>query len=345
MNVIPVVMTSNEYFAAYASVTVVSILENANENTIYDFYFLISNDFLEDSKRIIVSEIEKYYRHKINFIYAENTFKHSYMAKPLGKEVYYRLQACELLPEKYDFCICLDVDLVVNCDLSEMYETRFKMAGEYGAGYLVAGVRDPWICLQTIPDEHYKEYGIPSLDQYINAGVLIMNLKLMREMDIFPIFLEESRKDRNKLLGFDQNIINKVCFNKIYPLNLKYNFCPVIVSDKRFHNRIFLIFGQDEIKEAQENPYIIHYAGYFKPWYRGTDLFWSSFWWHYARKTYSYEKIIMDISVEIARENTNNARDEIRSYIRHKMRFYKGAICFIILVLLIYAAFNLFFYK
>ncbi|MDR1952216.1 MAG: hypothetical protein LBQ37_01720 [Elusimicrobiota bacterium] len=134
MNVIPIVMSSNNDFAVYASVTMVSILENANENTIYDFYFLIGNDFSEDSKRIIILEIEKYHRHKINFISVGDTFNSSYYVPYLSLVAYYRLQACELLPEKYDFCIYLDCDLIVNCDLSEMYETRLKMAGDGGGG-------------------------------------------------------------------------------------------------------------------------------------------------------------------------------------------------------------------
>ncbi|MDR1952215.1 MAG: hypothetical protein LBQ37_01715 [Elusimicrobiota bacterium] len=203
-----------------------------------------------------------------------------------------------------------------------------------GGGYLVAGVRG--IAILRIPD-YCKKLGIPSSDQYINSGVLIMNLKLMREMDIFPIFLEESRK---KHLLADQDIINKICFNKIYLLNLKYNFYLHIPKEE-FYKEL----SRDEVDAAQEKPYIIHYVGECKPWFRSADFFWSSFWWRYARKTYSYEKIIMDISVEIARKNTNNARDEIRSYVRHKMRFYKITICFIILILLIYAVFNLFFYK
>lgn len=51
--------------------------------------------------------------------------------------------------------------------------------------------------------------------------------------------------------------------------------------------------------EAKKNPYIIHYAGFCKPWDEPTEEFGEVFW-DYARRTPYYETLLYRMSKHIA---------------------------------------------
>ena len=117
---------------------------------------------------------------------------------------YYRLFCSDLLKGQ-DKCVFLDSDLVVNIDISELYSINID-------GFYIAGSRD--IHTITHPNTAYghREYGIEDLKNYINCGVLIMNLDLMNQHNLTSIFKGEIKK-KNRLV--DQDVFNRVCKGKI----------------------------------------------------------------------------------------------------------------------------------
>lgn len=55
----------------------------------------------------------------------------------------------------------------------------------------------------------------------------------------------------------------------------------------------------DAYEEARKHPYIIHYAGFLKPWMKPDEDFGFEFW-KVARTTLFYEKILSDMQNEFA---------------------------------------------
>lgn len=104
---------------------------------------------------------------------------------------------CELLPDKL---IYLDTDVLLAKDVAEFYDIDIE-------GYDLAGVRDYYGKVFIHPN-------------YLNSGVMLWNLKRIRENGIFRRATELCRK--KKMLLMDQSAINKYSKRKLI-LPPKYN--------------------------------------------------------------------------------------------------------------------------
>ena len=178
----------------------------------------------------------------------------------------------------------LDVDIIVLNDLLKLYETNIE-------SYYVAGVVD----LDTAiirGNKYTNNIGIKDSSQYINAGVLLMNLEKIRNDEIEKKFEEFINKNKNnkKWQWHDQDVINSVCYNMIYTLPYKFNvmihqFSKIniykVLAKKNFY--------AEALKKAFKSPEIIHYSG-IKPWSIYVTSF-SPIWWDYAKKSLSFDEI------------------------------------------------------
>lgn len=172
-------------------------------------------------------------------------------------ETYYRLLLPDLLSD-YDSCIYLDCDVIVNNSIEELFS--LDMNDTY-----VYGVRDfKFYEKHDMLISHFAKIGLGDNSEYINAGVLVMNLALMRKDSIQKNFYS---KMHNIYPFQDQDILNLCCQEKISFLPLKFNY--------------FSIYGMP--RDGQKNISIIHYAGDVKPWFDRKSLF-SDDWWKCAEK-------------------------------------------------------------
>lgn len=156
---------------------------------------------------------------------------------PFGTNVkarYTKYTLYRLLIPKYlghfDKAIYLDADTLVTCDLWELYNRDVKM---------IAGVTD------TGAEAHKKELG---LQNYINAGVMLMNIKNL--VDIGDRWLAMANSKEYKFN--DQDIINLTCDIELLPARYNQSVCT----------------------PKDPGPGIIHYAG-DKPW---SGTFRSALW-------------------------------------------------------------------
>jgi lipopolysaccharide biosynthesis glycosyltransferase len=306
-------MSADAKYVNYMAVTIQSILDNANDGTVYDFYLLLDSDVSDNFKKTIVYEISKCkpIHHSVNFIDRQSAFSNACMTKLLvgSKMTFDRLFVAKLLPLKHDFCIYLDTDLVVDDDLSQMFNFRFEMSNDY-----IGAVRDFDIEISVDDiDKHFSTLGIAKNTPYINAGVLLINLKTIRQDNIVESFEKESQ---NYYLYADQDILNKVCLNKIYLLPQKYNVTPNIMKMKDFKTKDATIF---------------HFCGKGKP-NEYLDMPCSQIWWAYARRSPFYEKILLaNVASKVADLDEKIDKDLHyflklhKKYIKLKRLYYKIA--------------------
>jgi len=253
---IPIAMCLDNNYTLPTIVAMTSMLENVQKGTEYKYYLLVSGDFTQENKQKILSLKEKYKSKQfdINFIDMKDEFKDAKQSR-LGAAAYYRLVLPNLLSH-YDKCVYLDGDTIVNKDLSEFFNIDVK-------DYYVGGVKD-----FDHGDWHHKNLAVLGIDNswYINSGVLLMNLKKLRDDKIENKF-KWLFKDKLEYCGFaDQDILNACCYGKIKLLSQKYNaMCEV------------------------ENPVIRHFAGN-KPW-KNFGAFLAEKWWEYAVKSGFYDKV------------------------------------------------------
>lgn len=137
MTTIPIILAADNNYAPYMSVLMISILKNAKSNPFIDFYLLVPDSFDNKYKKLIQKDCKFYTNKQINFINMKNAFSNTkQMISHITKQTYYRLIAAEILPEAYDKCIYLDIDTIVNCDISELYNIDLK-------DNYIAGVKGP----------------------------------------------------------------------------------------------------------------------------------------------------------------------------------------------------------
>lgn len=282
---IPIILSIDNNYATYAYVTIYSILENANQNTYYDFYILTP----EQSEITIsdkISGLQKKYNCNIQFI----TIKSDSICNTLDDtpdSMYHRLLIADLLI-KYSKCIYLDTDLIVLSDLTELFNTDLT-------GYYIAGVKD-WASIHSYKQFHPriidKFIDLLDMQNYVNSGVLVMNLDLIRKHNLVPKFKELIKHgvdDRRSFPYQDQDIINIICRNHIKCIDTKYNFMSNF-DDITTQGLLSEGFSNEEIEQIISNPTIIHYA-MEKPWEEEYNSF-SKIWWEYAVHTPFFTQIV-----------------------------------------------------
>jgi lipopolysaccharide biosynthesis glycosyltransferase len=141
-----------------------------------------------------------------------------------------------------DKILYLDADILVQGDLSELWETELE-------NYYAAGAADLYIGMI----DYKKEISFTKNDLYINAGVILFNLNAIRQDNMQQKLLSTTKKLSEKVRFQDQDIINIVFKNKIKAVSDKFNFA----SDnmKKYPEQINLAS-------------ILHYNGKGKPWHR-----------------------------------------------------------------------------
>lgn len=246
---IPIAMATDNNYTHVTLVSIVSALENADTDTKLKFYLMVSGDFSEDNKRKIQKVNDSFKNGEIEIINMGDSFKEFYKGL-WGATMYYRLKLPSILKNEAK-CIYLDGDTLVLKDLKDMYNLDISE-------YYVAGTPDFFRGNERLGRRIKK----PSMNDYVNSGVLLLNLAKMREDNIenkfFQLLTSELKNNPNPIFWYpDQDVINVACHGKISDLPLKYSVLSI---------------------KENKNPAIIHYAGPRKPWKKAyADNIWLKY--------------------------------------------------------------------
>lgn len=299
MKHIPIIVsTDNNYKCLLVMLT--SLLTHRRRDTYYEVYVFVDKDFLPESKEDLLDFASDYREVcDIRFVLVGEAFKEAQIhIKGITMPTFYRLLAPQLLKE--DRCIYLDTDTLVLDDLSQMLDLlneEHYIAGVKAIAYIIDNKNDPAYCKQAM---------LPDICQYINAGVLVMNLKKMREDNLVERFLELVPMH---MRGQDQDIINSVCYGKITFLPFSWNVMTKY-SDWKIED-YEKVFSKEEICEAWNNPKIIHYANPFgKPW-KDLECAMGDLWWETCRRSpaweYYYHELQSLVFIKALYQNKKNA--------------------------------------
>lgn len=171
----------------------INILLDTNRKNINKIYLIIEDDFIEG---IDYEQVEF-----INI----NKITHNFDTNGVNWDngwTYMTLIRCALpdIFQDLDRILYLDVDTIVFKDLSELYNIDFE--DNYMAG--VYEVRRKW-----------------DTPNYVNAGVLMMNLEKMREDNISAKLIELI--NTQELCAPDNDAINIICKDKLLLIDPKFN--------------------------------------------------------------------------------------------------------------------------
>lgn len=294
---IPVVFATDQNYLFFTCVAITSMAQNAKSHTLYQIYILTAPDF-SDPDNLLNKLQKRYCNIQIGIIQVdEKLFQNVTIHNThITKATYYRLVLCDLLKEER--CIYLDGDIIVTEDLEELYQT------DLGNKYL-AGCRDIWIDMLSEEEKEIrrKRTEIPSMDQYVNAGVLLLNLEQIRADGMNHIFVEHLQYD---YLFEDQDILNVCCYGKIVRLPAKWNLFTVFMGQISRMQKAGV--DQDTLHAFQEKKGIIHYATpMIRPWKK--RYCWMNEEWWSAAAIWSEESVFKYIKGHIDQYECENSWD------------------------------------
>ncbi len=268
MNVIPIVFAFDNNLIEAAGVCFTSLLVNANSDTFYDIRVLHSPSVHldEDTLRKVTGNFKNC---RLSFYPVDETYENAFEIRHVTKATYYRLLIPDLFTD-IDKAIYSDVDIIFRQDLWEVFNT------DLGDNYVAASLD---IGMNAYEKQHIDSLKGVNLWNYVQAGFMIFNLKLMRQDNLTAEFKKEAA---NNYRYQDQDTVNIVCAGriKLLPPCWNVNDCAYI----QFYQPSLKLpewIKPSDIERARKEG-TIHYSGY-KPWQRYSVAF--DIWWEYYRKS------------------------------------------------------------
>jgi len=323
-NPIAISLVFNEWFAPYAAITIQSIINNSSSTNCYDFV-LLHNGLSDINRRKLLSLSDKLDNVNIRLFDIRETFNRYsfYTEKGYNPIIYARFILPELL-NTYDKIIYLDSDLILNCDIAQMYNFELDDA-------LLAGVRDlTMIAWYNTPENPEREYinNVTQLkhpNSYINSGVLIYNVSAFNTKYSTQFLLEYASSKNWRWM--DQDVFMTLCEERIKILPQCWN----VLSSGRNEIDIMMQSNTPELASlyinALDSPSIIHFIGCGFLQLHNLPR-WSEKYWEYAEKSIYYNVVYqraIEVTLDLCnRLNTTHSEIDILIKLSRKLFPYNS---------------------
>lgn len=244
-------------YAQHAGLSILSLFDNNIEADEINVYIL-DNNICEDNKKRLNSIAKQYNRNIIFIDLAQLTSKMN-VETHFCRSTYGKLFLAQI--KEVDLMLTFDCDTIVTGSLLELLNIDMQDA-------LVAGVQD------TVNPYFVYKIGLSNDDRYINCGgVILLNLKLWRELDIENKCIDYVISYRGNPPFVDQGTVNHVCRDRKKILPPEYNLInPMFMFPVEKIKRLFRMktyYSQNEIENAKKKPKVIHFTGelFNRPWF------------------------------------------------------------------------------
>ena len=227
----------------------------------YGYYdvFVLHSDLEESIQRAM----ERDFQERVTFHFLrvpEELFADFPETARYPRQIYYRLAAPLLLPRELDRILYLDVDVVVINSLRPFYEVDFE------SSYFVGCTHTREFLTKLNQARLQSDKAVA----YINTGVLLMNLNVLRQVIRLEEISAYVREHEKALILPDQDILTALYGDRIKLVDsLRWNLSDRVLA---FYNGAHPKEKRD-VNWVRENTSIVHYCGRNKPWnesYTGT---------------------------------------------------------------------------
>ena len=245
-----ILVTLNTGYVSPLCVMLRSLVQS-NPRTVFDVYVAYSE--LQDSDFEKIGEaVEGSGSRIITIRVPAELFSNAPVLNRISKETYYRLFAAAYLPKTLERILYIDPDTLIVGNLSPLYNVRFGDNFYAGCGHLSPLVN----FINT------ARLGMPPRSTYINAGVLMLNLRALRAFFAPQEVFSYMQQHAHALFLADQDVLNALYGERILRLDENlYNL------DERCFRRLCAQCGEAAAWEfVRQNTCIVHYNGKYKPW-------------------------------------------------------------------------------
>lgn len=234
---VSIVVSCDDHYIVLLAALLKSIEANLAKDVIIHFYIVEDKVSERNKKKISRSANPAIFKFK--WITTEDAVPND-MQLPLDRSsfplnVYMRLFIPYFVPADLDKVLFMDVDMIAQHDISELYDTNME-------NHILAAVQDPRIV--TFDNSwggvlNYQELGLRGDHKYFNAGIYVVNTKKWREADITRKVVDCINANRKYANYPDQYGLNILLADQWKEL------------DPRWNN-----FADHEIAD----PYVIHFV-------------------------------------------------------------------------------------
>lgn len=257
---IPIFFTIDDSYAPFLAVALNSAIKNSDPQRNYKAIVLYQDLGADNISRLQALQTENF-KIKLMPIRANMEALDDRMSNRLRCDyftltIYFRLFIPSMFPQ-YDKGIYIDSDVVLTDDIAKLFDI------DIGENYI--GACNDLSIADIPPLVAYTEKAVGvNAKEYINSGVLLMNLKKMRDDDLEGHFLALLNKYHFDSIAPDQDYLNAMCNGKIYYLEEKWDTMP------------------NDAKPMLTETSLIHYNLFSKPWcYDGIQY--EEQFWNYAQ--------------------------------------------------------------
>ena len=257
---IPIFFTIDDSYAPFLAVALNSAIKNSDQQRNYKAIVLYQDLGADNISRLQALQTENFKIElmpiRANMEALDDRMSNRLRCDYFTLTIYFRLFIPSMFPQ-YDKGIYIDSDVVLTDDIAKLFDI------DIGENYI--GACNDLSIADIPPLVAYTEKAVGvNAKEYINSGVLLMNLKKMRDDDLEGHFLALLNKYHFDSIAPDQDYLNAMCNGKIYYLEEKWDTMP------------------NDAKPMLTETSLIHYNLFSKPWcYDGIQY--EEQFWNYAR--------------------------------------------------------------
>lgn len=222
---IPVFFTIDNSYAPFLAAALSSAIKNCSSKRQYKAIILHQELTKENMEKLSLLATGNF---SIEFVEMKDGFESitDRMSNRLRCDyftltIYFRLFIATMFPQ-YDKAIYIDSDVVVLGDLAELFDT------DIGDNFIGACADKSVVDVPELARYMEEAVGV-SRYEYINSGVLLMNLKALRENEFDKHFLNLLNTYHFDCIAPDQDYINAICNGKIHYLDEVWTLCLTIM--------------------------------------------------------------------------------------------------------------------
>lgn len=272
-NLVSVCYAADRKYLAPLLVSLTSLLLNFPPDKELEI-FILEPDFREEDQQALHSLEKLHEKLKIIFIKIDNQAFSDFSAHGhVDSPTYYRLLIPKLIPAEREKVLYIDCDTVIDGDISVIYDVEIEKSA-------LGAVED--IVNRKVIEQSRNKYLLSS-QFYFNAGILLLNLKRLRQMDLMKLGLETVAQ-YGQPVWWDQDILNAIIPEKdIFKFPFQFNMhfwaseTNSLVNPESYQRTLGKILKN----------IIIHYITDKKPWHVTTLKLARNrhvkLWYHYRR--------------------------------------------------------------
>ena len=246
----------DENYVLCTGVAVFSLYQNRNPQRDYHIY-LFTDQVPEAKKNILLTQSRKGFQVEVIDVSEEKKYKQfnrMRFAAHVSQAALLKFELAELLKQE-EKLLYLDGDILIRDSLEELYETDIE--GRYAAVCKDLGA-------ESFPSPFRSRLKIDS-DSYFNSGVMLLNLKLMREDGIAQKLIDYKLNGINDFM--DQDAFNVVFSQNVTYYSFLYNMLYSCWSKNSCQTLCdYYSIEMSSIEDFYTKAKIVHFCTPKKPW-------------------------------------------------------------------------------